>query len=91
MPTKTGNGHKVELEKLLEDLKVVLRDGEELMKAGVTTVKERAASTAKSADSFLRENPYRTVAVVFGLGIVLGLAAFGLKRRQSRMDEDYDY
>ena len=93
MRTKTGNGHKVDLEQLLDDLKLVVRDGEELLKAGVTTVKERALLGARTTDRVVREHPYETVAVVFGVGILLGLLAYTLSTRESRMyseqDEDY--
>jgi len=88
MRTKTGNGHKVDLEKLLEDLKVVLHDGETLLKTGVSTVKEHASAGAKSADSLVRENPYRTVGIVFGLGVIVGLAAIGLFRSAPESDSD---
>jgi ElaB/YqjD/DUF883 family membrane-anchored ribosome-binding protein len=86
MRTKTGNGHKVDLEQLLDDLKVVLHDGEELLRSGVSSVKERASASARSADLLVRENPYRTVAIVFGLGVILGVAAMGLFRGAPETD-----
>jgi ElaB/YqjD/DUF883 family membrane-anchored ribosome-binding protein len=88
MRTKTGNGHKVDLEQLLEDLKVVLHDGEVLLRSGVSSVKERASAGARSADSLVRENPYRTVAIVFGLGVILGVAAMGLFRGAPETETD---
>ncbi len=90
MRTKTGNGQKVDLERLLDDLKVVVRDGEQLLKAGVSTVKERAITTAQNTDRVVRENPYRTVGVVFGLGIVIGLLAVTLFRSNSDIEENQD-
>ena len=39
---KTGNGHHIDLEQFLNDIKTIVRDGEELLKAGVSEVKERA-------------------------------------------------
>jgi len=88
MRTKTGNGHKVDLEQLLEDLKVVLHDGEVLLRSGVSSVKERASAGARSADLLVRENPYRTVAIVFGLGVILGVAAMGLFRGAPETETD---
>ena len=90
MRTKTGNGQKVDLEKLLDDLKVVVRDGEQLLKTGVSTFKARALTTAQDTDRVVRENPYRTVAVVFGVGIAIGLVAVGLFRRGSDVEENQD-
>jgi len=88
MRTKTGNGHKVDLEQLLEDLRVVVRDGEQLLKTGVSTMKERATSSARIADRVVREKPYQTVAIVFGLGIAIGLVAMGLFRNKPHIDLD---
>jgi ElaB/YqjD/DUF883 family membrane-anchored ribosome-binding protein len=90
MRTKSGNGHKVDLEQLLDDLKVVVRDGEELLKAGVTTVKEGALARARSADALVRDNPYRTVGIVFGVGIILGLVAVGFLRREPSVNLEDD-
>jgi ElaB/YqjD/DUF883 family membrane-anchored ribosome-binding protein len=86
MRTKSGNGHKVDLEQLMEDLKTVVRDGEELLKAGVSTVKAHAITSARSTDRVVREHPYQTVALVFGLGVMLGLLAFGLYQREQESD-----
>jgi ElaB/YqjD/DUF883 family membrane-anchored ribosome-binding protein len=87
MRTKEGNGPKADFEQLLEDLKVVVQDGEQLLKTGVSTVRERAVTSAKATGRIVHEHPYHTVAVVFGLGIVFGLLAFGMMTRQP---EEYD-
>jgi ElaB/YqjD/DUF883 family membrane-anchored ribosome-binding protein len=86
MRTKSGNGHKVDLEQLLDDLKTVVHDGEQLLKASVSTMKERAISSARTTDRVVREHPYQTVALVFGVGVVLGLLAFGLYQRERDAD-----
>ncbi len=54
MREKTGNGHDVsaELEHFIEDLKAVVRDGQALLKAGVSTVKERAVAGAQGTALF---------------------------------------
>ena len=87
MRTKTGNGHKVDLERLLEDLKTVVRDGEQLLKAGVSTVKERALMGARTTDQTVREHPYQTVGIVFGLGILAGLIAISLFGKEEQVEE----
>ena len=91
MPTKTGNGHKVDLEQLLEDLKTVVHDGEMLLKAGVSTVKERALTGARTTDRAVREHPYQSVALVFGLGVLAGLLAIGLFTRDQQEEAETDY
>jgi len=88
MQTKIGNGNRASLEQLMEDLKVVVRDGEELLKAGVSTVRERAIISARRTDRAVREYPYQSVAVVFGLGVLTGLLAIGMCRGEPEMEEE---
>ena len=78
MRTKIGNGQKVDLERLLEDLKVVVRDGEQLLKARIGDVKQRAISGIKVTDRALRTHPYQIIGIVFGIGIMVGLMCSGL-------------
>lgn len=78
MRTKQGNGHKANLQQLVEDLKVVVKDSEELLKAGVTTVKDKAVAGARSTDIAIRKSPYQTIVIVFGLGLIIGMVATGL-------------
>ena len=96
-------------ERVLEDLRVLVRDSETLLKAtaGDVTEKakeararlraalERAKSTcdelqrqtvaaakaaAKKADAVVREHPYESIGVAFGVGLLIGV----LVRRKSR-------
>jgi ElaB/YqjD/DUF883 family membrane-anchored ribosome-binding protein len=78
MRTKSENGHNVDMEQFLDDIKAVVQDGEELLKAGVTTVKARAIDRAKQTDRVVRQYPYQSLGIVFGLGLVLGLLAVGM-------------
>jgi ElaB/YqjD/DUF883 family membrane-anchored ribosome-binding protein len=87
MRHKTGNGHSVNMETFLEDIKTVVRDGQELLKAGAGEVKERAISGAKTTDRAVRKNPYQTIGIVFGVGIVVGLLASGLLGGGSEEEE----
>ena len=75
---KSGNGHSINLEQFLNDIKTVVRDGEELLKAGVSEVKHRALTSAKTTDRAVREHPYKTLGAVFGLGVLVGILATGL-------------
>ena len=78
MRNKTGNGHKVDLDTFLEDIKTVVRDGQELLKVGAGEVKQKAVYSARTTDRAIRKNPYQTIGIVLGVGIVVGLLASGL-------------
>lgn len=78
MRHKTGNGHNVDLDTFLEDIKTVVRDGQELLKVGVGEVKQKAVYSARTTDRAIRKNPYQTIGIVLGVGIVVGLLASSL-------------
>ena len=88
------------MEKLLEDLKEVVRDGEDLLRAGADEIgaqgaaareklaaalemaketrrrlQERTVEGAKAADRYIRRNPYQTIGIAFGAGLLIGLFA----------------
>lgn len=88
MRTKTGNGHNVDLDQFVEDLKVVVKDGEELLKAGVSTAKERALAQARTTDRAVRQHPYQTIGIVFGLGVLLGVLSSGMFGHGGSEEED---
>ncbi len=71
MPRK--NGHKTNLEQLLNDVKAVVRDGQEWLRIGATELRERTRVRAQSADQLVRGNPYRAVGVALAIGLVAGL------------------
>ncbi len=88
MQTKSANGQNVDMEQFIEDIRAVVRDGEELLKAGVTTVKSRALDKARQTDRVVRQYPYQSLGIVFGVGLVLGLLAVGIF--SARSHEFYD-
>src|SRR5207249_12169079 len=90
MRTKTGDGPKsdVDLDRLLEDIKVVVRDGQELLKSSFTGVKERAIARAKTTDVTVREYPHQTLGIIFGVGLIVGLLCSGILSRGETMEED---
>ena len=49
-------------------LAAALESGKEL----VGRVREKAVERAKAADQVVHENPYQTIAIVFGVGAVIG-------------------
>ena len=89
---------RVTRQKLMNDLKVVVHDAEELMKATTSDLgekarearvklaatlesakatckrlEERTIATAKAADRVIREHPYQSLGVAFGLGLLIGV------------------
>jgi len=84
--------------KLVSDLKAVVRDAEELMKATAgqagekltelrgrlgtalesakgtcDRLQEKTVKAAKATDECIREHPYQTIGVAFGLGLLIGV------------------
>ena len=50
-------------------LAAALESGKEL----IGRAREKAVERAKAADQVVRENPYQTIAIAFGVGAVIGL------------------
>jgi ElaB/YqjD/DUF883 family membrane-anchored ribosome-binding protein len=90
MQEKTGNGHGVDLERFLEDIKAVVRDGQELLKIGMGRLTERARSGAESTVRLAKSNPYKTAGIAFGLGILAGLLMTGAFSSESESESDID-
>jgi ElaB/YqjD/DUF883 family membrane-anchored ribosome-binding protein len=88
MRTKIGNGHNLNLEQFLEDIKVVVKDGEELLKASMTGVKERALAGARTTNGAVRGHPYQSLGIIFGLGVLIGVIAAGAFSHQGGMEAD---
>jgi ElaB/YqjD/DUF883 family membrane-anchored ribosome-binding protein len=85
-------------EKLLQDLREVVEDGEELLRAGANELsdkgtaararlasalegaketgrklQEKTAEGAKAADRVIRDNPYQSIGIAFGVGLLIGV------------------
>lgn len=100
MESRSASDIEKSTEKLLQDLKEVVRDGEELLRAGADDLGERSAvareklaaalevaketqrrlqdraiAGAKAADTYIRSNPYQSIGIAFGLGMLIGLLA----------------
>lgn len=84
MQEKTGNGH--DLERFLEDIKAVVRDGQELLRVGMGTLKDRARYGAESGIRLAKEKPYKTAGIAFGLGLLAGLFMAGAFSNASEED-----
>jgi len=85
---KSGNGHHIDLEQFLNNIKTIVQDGEDLLKAGVSEVKQRAVTGAKTTDRAVRQHPYQTLGIVFGLGVLAGVLAVSLATRESEEEEE---
>jgi ElaB/YqjD/DUF883 family membrane-anchored ribosome-binding protein len=89
--TDLGNGSSVNLQQLINDLKAVVNDGEVLLKTGATQLKEKAAAKARATDESIRRNPYPSMGIVFGLGILLGILALNLGKTNHRVRREEVY
>jgi len=86
MRPKPGNGNNVDLDVFLEDLKAVVRDGQELLKTSANTFRQRALSSARTTDRAIRQSPYQTLGIVLGVGVLVGLIASGMFSGGSRVE-----
>ena len=98
METRSAGDIEQSTEKLLQDLKAVIHDGEQLLRAGAQDLsergkaarerlsagldvaretrrklQERATAGVRAADEAIREHPYESIGVAFGLGMFLGI------------------
>jgi len=98
METRSAEEIEESTERLLSDLKAVVRDGEELLRAGAQELGERgmvarerlaaalemakdtarklqaqARISAQKTDMLIRENPYQSIGIAFGIGMLFGI------------------
>ena len=98
METRSPEEIEESTERLLQDLKAVVQDGEELLRAGAVALGERGAAAreklaaalevakdtsrkleeraregAKATDRYIRENPYQSIGIAFGIGMLFGI------------------
>ena|SRR5882724_2755030 len=103
MQTRSTEEIEASTERLLEDLKTIVHDGQELLQASANDLSHRAVAARKrlaaaiaianetrqklqrqaragfeTTDQLVREHPYQSLGLVFGLGFLLGVL---LKRR----------
>jgi len=100
METRSTSDIEASTERLLQELKDVVDEGEEILRAGAEQLgeqgsvareklmaaldaaretqlrlQERAVAGAKAADVYIRSNPYQSIGIAFGVGLILGLFA----------------
>jgi ElaB/YqjD/DUF883 family membrane-anchored ribosome-binding protein len=98
METRCATEIEESTERLLQDLKAVVRDGEELLRAGARDVskrgqaarerlasalevakdtqrklQDRATAGVKATDRKIRDNPYQSIGIAFGIGLLIGV------------------
>jgi len=98
MESRSAEQIEASTERLLQDLRAVVHDGEELLKAGVQDLSERgkaarerlaaalevakdtkrkleqrAIAGAKATDKLVREYPYQSLGIAFGIGMLIGI------------------
>jgi ElaB/YqjD/DUF883 family membrane-anchored ribosome-binding protein len=98
METRSAQEIEASTEQLLQDLRAVVNDGEELLKAGMAELgergmvakeklaaalemaketqrklQERAIASARATDRAIREHPYESIGIAFGVGLLLGV------------------
>ena len=98
METRSPEDIEHSTEKLLADLRAVVHDGEELLRAGAQDLsergraarerlaaalevaretrrrlEERAVAGARATDRAIRDHPYESIGIAFGVGLVAGV------------------
>jgi ElaB/YqjD/DUF883 family membrane-anchored ribosome-binding protein len=98
MDTKSENEREDATDKLLRDLKEVVKDGEELLQAGASELSEKGRAArarlaaaldaaretgrklqeqtiagARVTDRVIREHPYQSIGLAFGVGLLIGV------------------
>lgn len=98
MDSTSDHDMKESTDKLLQDLRQVVADGEEVLRAGAGELGERSAAAraklsaaldsaketarklqaktvagAKATDKVIREHPYQSIGIAFGVGLLIGV------------------
>jgi ElaB/YqjD/DUF883 family membrane-anchored ribosome-binding protein len=98
MESRSAEDIEESTEKLLTDLRAVVHDSEELLRAGAQNLtergmaarerlsaalevaketrrklEERAVIGARATDRAIREHPYQSIGIAFGVGMLLGV------------------
>ena len=59
----------------LAELRERLSDAIESAKVAARRLEEKTIAAAKATDRCIRDHPYQTMGIVFGLGVIIGLLA----------------
>jgi ElaB/YqjD/DUF883 family membrane-anchored ribosome-binding protein len=88
MRAKTVENREVDLAQFLDDIQAMMRHGQQLLKTGLSGMKDRALTGVEFTDRAVHERPYQPIGLAFGVGIIVGLIAAGMMTRQSEPDEN---
>ena len=64
VPNPTNETRSTPTDKVMSELKVMIQRAE-----------EKAVERAKAADRLVRDHPYQTIGLAFGLGVLIGVLA----------------
>ena len=98
MDTQADSDIRESTQKLIRDLRQVVQDGEEVLRAGAGELGEKGAAAraklaaalesaketarklqdktvagAKATDKVIRNHPYESIGIAFGVGVIIGL------------------
>lgn len=98
MANRTTTATEMETQKLMRELKSVVHQAEEVLKAGSSDLsevghearaklnsaldaakttyldlQEKAVEGAKKTDALIRDNPYQSMGIAFGVGLLVGV------------------
>ena len=74
-PQNHEHAHSSQLHVLVVDDHAVVRDGQDLLRSQMSGAGEQAQGGMRAADRIVREHPYPSIGIVFGLGILAGALA----------------
>jgi ElaB/YqjD/DUF883 family membrane-anchored ribosome-binding protein len=60
-------------DQLSRDLRTLAHDAEQALKSGCRTVGQQTRVAAKRTDAVIRRNPYGSIGLAFGFGVLVGL------------------
>jgi len=76
---ETGEDVNEQSSEKLAELRERLSDAIESAKVAARRLEEKTIAAAKATDRCIRDHPYQTIGLVFGLGVIIGMLA---KRRR---------
>ena len=81
LPQKsTAPGHEGDSGEKSHTLRAKLEAAVEKVQAAYDRLEDKTVAAAKAADNTVREHPYQTIGIAFGLGLLIGALAMRNRR-----------